>query len=247
MIESSKPQGILTLAPVKHIVLPMKDSHGLNEVEDTCAGILTSASDTSCDDGKETTMEQRDAPMDSSEQGSEQSIALHEEQDKDESSGRRVTFSTLEIREYPICVGDNPAVSIGVPITIQWTHDGESIFSVEDYEEQRPTPRTMLQLRMPSRCRADLLKRLGFSRTDVMEGTKHANIARNRRKRTRETLKFQPAHEFLERARRATLNATLKRAAKRKEKEFLHRYAPIRKRECESLATVPLNNSFRTQ
>jgi hypothetical protein len=100
MIESGKPQGVLTLlAPLKHFILPMKDSHEQDEAEDSCAGSLTSASDTPCDDGKETTVEQRDAPTDCTELvGPEQLIALNDEKEKEESSGRRVTFSTLEIR-----------------------------------------------------------------------------------------------------------------------------------------------------
>lgn len=33
-----------------------------------------------------------------------------------------VAFSTIEIREYPMTVGDNPSVSRGVPVTIEWNY-----------------------------------------------------------------------------------------------------------------------------
>ena len=87
----------------------------------------------------------------------------------------------------------------------------------------------MAQLKMPSRHREDLLRRLGYSRRDIMEGTKEANIARGRRKRTMETMTLAPAQELLELARRATLNATVKRASKKKEREMMECFRSPRK------------------
>lgn len=136
---------------------------------------------------------------------------------------KAVRFSTIQIKEYPIIVGDNPSVCRGVPITIDWTPLSEMQCSVDDYEEQRPKPRSTTELCMPSSRRADLLIRLGFSRQEVNKGTKAANIVRGRRRRTQETMKLSSGHETLERITRATLNATLRRGKKSKERVFLKR------------------------
>lgn len=141
----------------------------------------------------------------------------------------KVSFSTLEIREYPICIGDNPACTFGVPISIDWAYETTNIFSVDEYEEQRPTPRDFSQLKIPSKDRNHIIRGIGYSLRDVMEGTKHANIARNRRKRTKETLHLAPVEEFLELSVRAILNATFRRGAKTKERELLAAYRHVSK------------------
>jgi hypothetical protein len=143
------------------------------------------------------------------------------------SKGKTVRFSVLEVRDYPICVGVNPAVSKGVPLTIVWTHDGEFTASIDDYESSRGTPRSMLELRIPSRLRAEITKGLGFSTADLMAGTKAANIIRFQRRRTIETLQTAPMQELLEKFRRAILNATIMRGRKRREREYLYDYKTV--------------------
>ena len=54
-----------------------------------------------------------------------------------------------------------------------------------------------------------------------MEGIKEANIARNQRTRTLETMQLAPIEEGLELVRRATVNATVGRAAKKQEREYM--------------------------
>jgi hypothetical protein len=215
MIQSKDPRGILKLAPVKQVVLSMNSQEDVGE---TCGASLSSTSDTSFEEGK-------GAHQPTEAQTTDQSA----EEEKSTSSGKKVSFSTLQIREYPICVGDNPAVTMGVPITIDWIHDSEVVCTVEEYEEVRPISRSMLELRMPNRCRVNLLRRLGFSRLEILEGTKQANITRYRRKRTCETLALSPVQEMLERAKRGTLNATFRRGAKRKERKMMNSFQPVSK------------------
>lgn len=215
MIQSKEPQGILNLAPVKQVALPINSQE---DVEETCGASLSSASDTSFEEGK-------GAHQPTEAQTTEQSA----EDEKSLSRGKKVSFSTLQIREYPICVGDNPAVTRGVPITIDWIHDSEVVCSLEEYEEVRPISRSMLELRMPNCCRVNSLRRLGFSRLEISEGTKKANITRYRRKRTCETLALSPVQEMLERAKRGTLNATFRRGAKRKERKMMNSFQPVSK------------------
>lgn len=139
---------------------------------------------------------------------------------------RRVIFKNILIREYPICVGDNPSVSVGAPITIGWDYDPPLVCSIDDYEEHKPDKRNMAELRIPPTGRNEMLKRLGFSLREIQEGKKTATIGRNKRKQTNASVQAgkQPTHEFLERAVRATLNATFRRSAKKKEREMLAQF-----------------------
>jgi hypothetical protein len=133
----------------------------------------------------------------------------------------KVSFSQIKIREYPIIVGDNPSIMTGVPITIDWKFVHEMNFSVDDYEAARPQPRTMLELRIPGKNRDDILKRQGFSLADRNRGRKEANIARGRRRRTREKEQLAAMAEAVEKVRRAALNATVFRRRKQKERQLL--------------------------
>lgn len=142
---------------------------------------------------------------------------------------KSVRFSNIEIREYPITIGDNPGGIVGVPITIDWTpiEDQPMVFPLDEYEETRPEPRSMSELKMPSSYRSDVLRRLGFSRRDIQEGVKAANLARGRRRRTFETMHMASAHEMVERMKRATLNATIRRSAKSQERKLISDFVDI--------------------
>mmetsp|Transcript_5601 Transcript_5601/g.13537 ORF Transcript_5601/g.13537 Transcript_5601/m.13537 type:complete len:433 (+) Transcript_5601:292-1590(+) len=158
---------------------------------------------------------------------------------------RGVRFGNITIHELPMIVGDNPAVSVGPPVTIGWmppvssssySNYGQSdddksnaaesaiVVSLDNYEKQRPVPRNRSQLRMPSSYRTELLRRQGFSRREIMEGSKQAAILRYRRKRTIELMHFTPAIEVVERVRRGILNVTVKRSAKVAERQMLSKF-----------------------
>jgi hypothetical protein len=162
------------------------------------------------------------------------------------SKGKKVGFSVLQMREYPILIGDNPAVSRGVPLTIDWAHDGEVTASIDEYEYSRGTPRSMLELRLPPSMRTEMMKRLGFSAKELMVGTKAANIVRFQRRRTIETLQTAAMEEFLEKSRRAILNATIMRGRKRREREYLEIYKTVinESKEQTSVHTYVGDSSF---
>ncbi|KAL3928021.1 MAG: hypothetical protein SGBAC_012828, partial [Bacillariaceae sp.] len=86
-----------------------------------------------------------------------------------------VGFANIHIREYPIIVGDNPSIMTGTPITIDWKHVDEFDCSIDDYEQQKPKSRNMLELRLPARNRDEILKGQGFSLKERQGGTKAAN------------------------------------------------------------------------
>jgi hypothetical protein len=140
------------------------------------------------------------------------------------SSHQHVGFSTVEIREYPIQIGDNPSVTRGVPITIGWDHCSSYKLNLDDFELVRPARRLKLQLKMESLDRIRMLKAMGYSRQDIQQEVRKVNVDRGRRLRTRETLNLAHMEEFFERIRRALLNATVRRRQKRRERELLVDY-----------------------
>jgi hypothetical protein len=140
------------------------------------------------------------------------------------SSHQHIGFSTVEIREYPIQIGDNPSVTRGVPITIGWDHCSSYTLNLDDFELVRPARRLKLQLKMESLDRIRMLKAMGYSRQDIQQEVRKVNADRGRRQRTRETSNLARVEEFLERVRRAVLNATVRRRQKRRERELLANY-----------------------
>jgi hypothetical protein len=134
---------------------------------------------------------------------------------------KKVDFSTVQFREYPIRVGDNPAVTRGVPITIGWEHFCDYQLRVDKFEEVRPPRRQNCELKLKSLERVRLLKREGSSGCEIQEGINDANLAQNRRQRTRQWMHLSPLEEFFERIQRSFLNATTHRAAKRRERALL--------------------------
>lgn len=145
----------------------------------------------------------------------------------------RVNFNTIEIQEYPIIAGDNPSVSTGVPLTIDWTPLGKNAYDFEEYEQAvegvRRTCRA--EIRIPASRRMEVLRQLGVSRGEIQEAVKEVNLARKQRQRTNELLGLAPAQFAIERFSRAVKNATVNRSLKKSEKTMLETFvSPIANR-----------------
>lgn len=111
---------------------------------------------------------------------------------------KKLRFSTLSIREYPRVLGDN-VTTMGPPISLSWQYEDEIVYEIEDYEQAiQDTRRTQSELKMPSSLRDTILREMGYSRGEIQDAVKSSNIARNRRKRTNETLNLQPLQEAFE-------------------------------------------------
>jgi len=64
-------------------------------------------------------------------------------------SKKMLSFGDIRIRKYDQTVGDNPCVSFGAPITLDWTYQEVEPIPVEDYEDRRGgPPRTARQMQM---------------------------------------------------------------------------------------------------
>jgi hypothetical protein len=132
-----------------------------------------------------------------------------------------ISFSFIEIREYPICIGDNPAGLTGTPLSIEWKHFSEVQIELEEYEKERPARRNLSGLAMGEKVRHDMLRRIGYSIVDIRSGTKPVNIDRAQRRRTVENMKLDKLHEIRENLSRNTWNALTFGGRKRKEKKLM--------------------------
>lgn len=61
---------------------------------------------------------------------------------------RSVAFGELVVTEFALGVGDNPAVSGGVPIGLSRQHLGTYKMRVDEFEELRSSRRSTEQLKM---------------------------------------------------------------------------------------------------
>jgi hypothetical protein len=142
---------------------------------------------------------------------------------------QKLSFGTISIREYPICLGDNPGGTGGAPLTIEWNHQSEASLDFELYEGSRPQRRTQAELSMPASVRFDILRAAGFSRQEIQQAVKQANIVRSRRRRTVEMMHMAPVQEFSEKIIKGTTKALSFR--RKKDNEFHYSTTTLHKVE----------------
>ena len=144
-----------------------------------------------------------------------------------------VKFSSIEIREYPMELGDNPSVSSGPPITIGW--EPQMIcepVDLETYESNHPPRRSNLEMSLPLSIRKEILSNSnGMTPRQIVAGTKNVNLERARRKRSGEMQHLDAVKEKMERTKRGLKNAII-RGRKKKERDLLKR-ATVAEKEAE--------------
>mmetsp|Transcript_2299 Transcript_2299/g.3507 ORF Transcript_2299/g.3507 Transcript_2299/m.3507 type:complete len:391 (-) Transcript_2299:420-1592(-) len=92
------------------------------------------------------------------------------------STPKNCRFSTTEIRIYPIILGDNPSVSDGPPITIDWNIITSKTIPVEEFERLVLTSKTRRGIEKAIACpysrkeRENMLRKSGYSLSDIEEG-----------------------------------------------------------------------------
>lgn len=216
--ESETEQEDLVEAPIKTFSSCSNDHTMLTEVDSLTSSINSSPADEDTKQEPPTQLvKETSLPTKTKDDKKEVPSSTH-------SRNSRVSFSQIQIREYPIIVGDNPSVLTGTPITIDWDHVEQMEFHVDEYESGRAEPRTMVELRMPASARDALLKNQGFSLGERNAGKKVANITKNQRKRTSETMGLSKAAEKVETWTRATRNATWGRRKKQQERNYLQQF-----------------------
>lgn len=101
-----------------------------------------------------------------------------------------VSFSTIDIHEHGVILGDNPGgTSGGPPLAVDWEAVAHFSLPIDDYEANRMAPRRSLEaLLLPEKTRVNLLKDWGYSDQDIRQLSRPVYIDRARRQATR--LKF---------------------------------------------------------
>lgn len=90
----------------------------------------------------------------------------------DPTLARAVGFASVQIREYPRILGDNPSVTSGPPITLSWEYDDEAggRCSIDEWEGQRCRERrTREEFRVPEAIRTGWVLSAGHSTTEIRD------------------------------------------------------------------------------
>lgn len=110
-----------------------------------------------------------------------------------------VDFGHVEIRLYQRAISDNPSVTDGPPIGIDWTYDSEATFTVNEYEDERDCCRRSLDnLVIPRGMRQNILVEAGFSQKEIASAVRNALKAKNQRRQTINNLKAFAMEESVE-------------------------------------------------
>jgi len=93
----------------------------------------------------------------------------------------KLSFSSVTIRSYAMTLGDNPSVTLGPPLTIEWEHFDSLTTSLDDYELKRGPSRNRASYKIPYILREQILRYVGFGRAELHEAS--IEIAKTKRGR----------------------------------------------------------------
>lgn len=148
---------------------------------------------------------------------------LNETESRDD-SGRyqmSIQFDRISIREYRVVCGDNPSVSTGPPVQLDWANIDHYNGSVDEFEDIRGGQRRVqTEMRLPETLRWQMLQHFGHSKEEIEECTKKASISKRQRFQTMATSEAFPAlEENIERLTRM-FSSPFRRKQKRAEDEL---------------------------
>jgi hypothetical protein len=127
---------------------------------------------------------------------------------------RQVSFQNVEIRCYDQCVGDNPSVSYGTPISLDWSFCTMDPLDLDVYESARGKRRNPRQMMMNYFNRRHLLTlSYGVTEAELVHAEKAATKIRNQRALTRALLPAAKVEDFFTSAARKTKRAMQKKAS----------------------------------
>lgn len=122
---------------------------------------------------------------------------------------RQVSFLNVEIRCYDQCVGDNPAVSYGTPISLDWNFEEMAPLELDVYESARVgNRRNPRQMMMNYYNRRHVLTlSCGVTEDELLKAEKAANKIRSQRALTRALLPASKVEDFFSSGLRKTKRA----------------------------------------
>jgi hypothetical protein len=96
---------------------------------------------------------------------------------------RSVLFGEVQVMEFAMELGDNPAVSSGCPLQISWDLQSSTAYDLESYEQLRPPSerRSKGKLRISSQKRAQILLEQGHTMEEICDMTLQAIMIKESR------------------------------------------------------------------
>lgn len=106
---------------------------------------------------------------------------------------RSVKFGNITIREYDVTVGDNPACSVGVPISLGWKYNPHhEKYSVEVYERHRSGQRSDYEdLKLHEFVRLRILNEWNVPKSKIKRAERTCRIVKDQRQQTIEDLALE--------------------------------------------------------
>lgn len=153
---------------------------------------------------------------------------------------RNVGFSHLDIRSYPVILGDNPSVSAGAPLAIDWKHFHTCMMNIDEYECGRPTRRNKSEMRIPKFERFEILERAGEVDDEVEEVVKKVEVIKKKRDEAARTPMWQINGKHIVEKASSKVKTLLKKDRKLEEKVLLQKsieYYQTRIKESEKYAS----------
>mmetsp|Transcript_23270 Transcript_23270/g.35910 ORF Transcript_23270/g.35910 Transcript_23270/m.35910 type:complete len:265 (-) Transcript_23270:770-1564(-) len=98
---------------------------------------------------------------------------------------RNVSFSSIQVREYNMTLGDHPVSKSGPPVALDWNYEREDVVDLDTYEKARQPRRHRRKLKLSYKDREKiLLHDRGFSKDEVREAWVAAIEIRKQRRET---------------------------------------------------------------
>jgi hypothetical protein len=133
----------------------------------------------------------------------------------------RIRFESVQIRRYHQTLGDNPAVTYGPPIALDWKYEEMSPVQVDEYEGTRGSDRIpdSNKLVLSSMDRRRVLKNKGFTEEEIDHASQEAEKTRKERAMTNALLPAMKVEEVLQSTRRK-VKRLLKKSKNQKDKDI---------------------------
>jgi hypothetical protein len=89
-------------------------------------------------------------------------------------------------------MGDNPSVSSGPPVTIDWEHQDVEECDLSGYEESKPEKRSKSQMLLPAEVREAWMRDQGYARSEMAKVGKEIDRIKRGRSAAISQQKWQP-------------------------------------------------------
>lgn len=117
--------------------------------------------------------------------------------------GGSVKFDKIHMRSYQQTLGDNPSVSYGPPIQLDWEYEEHESIQLDEYEDNRPKRRNLRQMILSYYQRKNVLTwQYGYSEDVLKKAKKDAERVKMKRSMTKALLPTMIVETALESAKR---------------------------------------------